>query len=166
MPKKVAVFNSAWHTISCNVVVWSRILFGLCMILAIAYLLLQRSPNCKQMMPVTQIVLLLGFMCGIAGKFCVDTLGGSGYKWLIHWEALCFIHFLANVCTSTFFMLLHGPVFVSQGLHTKSRLPYWLRRFVFYAVVLVLPICCGLMPFAGPGDWKDHIVSLGTNMLL
>ncbi|RVW55058.1 Protein CPR-5 [Vitis vinifera] len=56
----------------------------------------QVSASSKQTMPVTFIILLLGVVCGVAGKFCVDTLGGSGYHWLLYWEALCLLHFMTE----------------------------------------------------------------------
>ncbi|OVA13672.1 hypothetical protein BVC80_1761g36 [Macleaya cordata] len=166
MPKSVSSINSGLHSLRCQVEVMSRMLFGLLMILAIAYLLLQRSSTSKQTMPVTFLLLLLGGACGFAGKLCIDTLGGSGYHWLLYWEVLCMVHFFANICTSGLFFLLHGPVPVSQETKANTKLPYWIRRFVFYFITLLfLPILCGLMPFAGPGDWIDHFSSLATDAL-
>ena len=131
------------------------------MIVVIAYLLLQRSSSSKQTMPITFIVLLLGVVCGVAGKFCVDTLGGNGYHWLYYWEALCLLHFFSNICLSGLFLLLHGPVTVSQESKGNTLIPYWIRRTLFYAAILLfLPLLCGLMPFASPGDWKDHFLLL------
>jgi hypothetical protein len=132
-------------------------LFGVLMIVTIAFLLLQRSATAKQM-PVTFMLLLLGVACGLAGKLCVDTLGGSGYHWLLFWETLCLLHFISNVCTSALFLILHGPVNVSQG--TKGTIfPYWIRQFLFYVILLLfLPLFCGLMPFASLGEWKDLLV--------
>ncbi|RVX21459.1 Protein CPR-5 [Vitis vinifera] len=112
----------------------------------------QVSASSKQTMPVTFIILLLGVVCGVAGKFCVDTLGGSGYHWLLYWEALCLLHFVSNICTSALFLLLHGPITVSQGAKGNTMIPYWIRRTLFYAAILLfLPLLCGLMPFASPG---------------
>ncbi|XP_031281431.1 protein CPR-5 [Pistacia vera] len=157
MPNTVSSFNSGLHTIKCQVQVMSRMIFGFLMILAIAYLLLQRSATSRQTMPITFILLLLGAACGFAGKLCVDTLGGSGYYWLICWEILCSLHFFANVCTSPLFIILHGPVDISQGMKGKTVVPYWARRSVFYATLLLfLPLICGLMPFATLNEWKDH----------
>ncbi|KAL5556468.1 hypothetical protein UlMin_038704 [Ulmus minor] len=160
MPNAVASFNSGLQIVSCQVQALSRMLFGVLMILVIAYLLLQRSSASKQTMPVTFILLLLGFICGLAGKLCVDTLGGSGFHWLVYWEAMCLVHFFCNICTSTLFMMLHGPVTPSQGIKRNEKLPYWIRRFAFYGLLLVfLPIFCGLLPFASLGEWKDHFIS-------
>lgn len=144
----------------------SRMLFGLLMILALAYSLLQRSASSTQTMPVTFILMLLGVACGFAGKLCVDTLGGSGYIWLLYWEAFCSLHFFANVFTSALFYVLHGPVSVSQD-SGQVRFPYWIRRLAFYSnALLVLPILCGLMPFASLHDWKEHFSSLTADKLL
>nr|GFB95659.1 protein CPR-5 [Tanacetum cinerariifolium] len=112
-------------------------------------------------MPITFLLLLLGVGCGFAGKFCIDTLGGSGNHWLFYWEFLCLVHFFANVCTSMLFIILHGPVTVTGGSMGHVLFPYWLRRLAFYAIVLVyLPLLCGLMPFAGPGEWLEHFSGL------
>ncbi|KAK9111120.1 hypothetical protein Scep_018639 [Stephania cephalantha] len=155
MPKQVTSFTSVLSMIRCQIQVASRMLFGTFMILAIGYLLLQRPAASHQSMPVT--FLLLAIICGFAGKLCVDTLGGSGYCWLLFWESLCLLHFFANVCTSILYGILYGSISVSQKDAAKSRLPFWIRRFMFYATtLLILPMLCGLMPFAGPSDWKNH----------
>ncbi|KAK1591558.1 hypothetical protein Q3G72_009515 [Acer saccharum] len=162
IPNTVSSFNSGWHTIKCQVQVISRMLFGFLMIITIAYLLLQRSgSSSRQTMPITFILLLLGFACGFAGKLCIDTLGGSGYLWLLYWESLCLVHFFANVWTSALFRILHGPVNVSQGMKGHTIVPYWIRRSLFYATMLLfLPLVCGLLPFASLGKWIDHFVVL------
>lgn len=158
-------FNSGFHVLRCKVEVVSRMLFGVLMILAIAFLLLQRSATAKQIMPVTFIILLLGIMCGFFGKLCVDTLGGSGYHWLIYWETLCMLHFFSNVCTSALFFILHGPIDVSQGTKGNTIFPYWIRRVVFYCTsFLFLPLFCGLTPFASIGEWKHHLLLLVTDL--
>lgn len=153
----MASVSSGLHILKCQVQVVSRMLFGILMIIAIAYLLLQRSATSRQTMPITFILLLLALTCGFAGKLCIDTLGGSGYLWLIYWETLCLVHFFCNVCTSTLFFILYGPVNVSQGTKCDTMLPYWIRRCTFYGVLLVfLPLFCGLLPFASFGEWNDH----------
>ncbi|KAL6277006.1 hypothetical protein ACE6H2_020607 [Prunus campanulata] len=157
-------FNSGFHVFRCKVEVVSRMLFGVFVILAIAFLLLQRSATAKQIMPVTFIILLLGIVCGFFGKLCVDTLGGSGYHWLIYWETLCMLHFFCNVCTSALFFILHGPIDVSQGTKGKTIFPYWIRRVMFYGTsFLFLPLFCGLTPFASVGEWKHHFLLLVTD---
>ncbi|KAI3866200.1 hypothetical protein MKX03_014926 [Papaver bracteatum] len=159
MPKQVSSINSGLHTLRCQIEVISRMMFGILMILVIGYLLLQRSSSSKQTMPITIIVMLLAVACGFMGKFCVDTLGGSGFLWLLYWEVLCTVHFFANICTSVLFILLYGPVPVSSGTNINTKPPYWIRRFLFYAVILSVPVLCGLMPFAGPREWIDHFFS-------
>ncbi|KAG1363265.1 hypothetical protein COCNU_11G000920 [Cocos nucifera] len=156
IPKPVASFSSGWLMLRCHFVALTRMSFGLLMILAIAYLLFQRSTMPGPTMPVTFILLLLGVVCGFAGKFCVDTLGGNGYCWLLYWEVLCLLHFFANMFPSAFYHILYGPVSVSQGAKVV-RLPYWIRRYIFYSILLlVLPTLSGLLPFASICDWKDH----------
>ncbi|KAM5577438.1 protein CPR-5 [Rosa sericea] len=157
----MASVNSGFQVLRCQAEVVSRMVFGFFMIFAVAYLILQRSAVSKQTMPVTFIVLLLGIACGWAGKFCVDTLGGSGYHWLVYWETLCLVHFFCNVFTSVLFHILHGPVDVSPGTKGNSIFPYWIRRLVFYSITfLLLPLLCGLLPFASLGEWKHHFLLL------
>ncbi|KVI08528.1 protein CPR-5 [Cynara cardunculus var. scolymus] len=161
IPKPMASFSSGFQILQCQVQVISRMLFGVLMIIVITFLLIKRSGTTNQTMPVTFILLLLGVGCGFAGKFCIDTLGGSGNHWLVYWEVLCLVHFFANVCTSMLFFILHGPVTVTERSVSSKLFPYWFRRFVFYAMVLVwLPLLCGLIPFAGPGEWLEHFGSL------
>lgn len=167
IPKPMASFNSGLQILGCQVQVISRMLFGVLMIVAIAYLLLQRSSSLKQTMPVTFILLLLGVACGFAGKLCIDTLGGSGYHWLIYWEILCLLHFFSNVCTSALFRILYGPITVTEWSKGSKFFPYWIRRFLYYAIALLfLPMLCGFMPFAGFGKWKEHFSLLLTELLL
>ncbi|KAK4585335.1 hypothetical protein RGQ29_022841 [Quercus rubra] len=167
IPSPMASFNSGLHVLRCQVQVVSRMLFGVFMIITIAFLLLQRSSTTKQIMPVTVMLLLLGIACGLAGKLCVDTLGGSGYYWLLYWEILCVLHFFSNVCTSTLFHFLHGSLNLSQGTKGNAIFPYWIRRFLFYAILLLfLPLFCGLVPFASFGEWKDHFLLLVTDYLI
>ncbi|KAJ4842412.1 hypothetical protein Tsubulata_039878 [Turnera subulata] len=159
IPRPFSSVNSELQTLRCQVQVVSRMLFGILMILAITYLLLQRSVTSQQATPITFIFLLLGVACGFAGKLGIDTLGGSGAKWLLYWEILCLVHFTSNFWISACFRVLYGPVAVTDGMKHNAMIPFWFRRFVFYAVVLMfLPLCCGLLPFGNPGEWKDHFL--------
>ncbi|XP_076898848.1 protein CPR-5-like [Bidens hawaiensis] len=161
IPKPMASFSSGFQFLRCQAQVISRMLFGILMIIAIAFLLIQRSGTTNQTMPVTFLVLLLGVGCGFAGKFCIDTLGGSGAHWLFFWEIICLLHLFANICTSALFGILHGPVTVVDQSTRRVVFPYWFRRVVFYAALLVyLPLLCGLIPFAGVGEWLEHFASL------
>jgi hypothetical protein len=157
----VTWFNSSMHVFLCQVRVVSRMVFGFLMIIIVAYLLFQRSTTLSsQTMPITFIVLMLGIGCGYCGMMCIDTLGGSGYIWLLYWEILCLVHFLSICWTSALYTILHGPITTLQTMKRNTILRYWIRRFLFYAVLLVvLPLCCGLMPFASLGQWKDHFMS-------
>ncbi|KAK7282410.1 hypothetical protein RIF29_11146 [Crotalaria pallida] len=156
-PKSVSSFNSRLHVVMCQVQVMSRMLFGVLMIVAIAYLFVQRSSLSSQTMPITFIFLMLGIGCGYCGKLCVGTLGGNGYVWLIYWEILCLLHFLSIVFTSTLYPILHGPVTALKTTKQSTFFPYWIRQCLFYAtLVLFLPVFCGTMPFATLGQWKDH----------
>ncbi|KAL4578052.1 hypothetical protein LXL04_014167 [Taraxacum kok-saghyz] len=161
IPKPMATFSSGFQILRCQAQVITRMIFGGLMICAIVFLLLKRSGSTNQTMPITFILLLLGVGCGFSGKLCIDTLGGSGTHWLLYWEVLCLVHFLSNVWTSMLFFILHGPVTVTDGPVSWKVFPYWLRRLVFYGMVLVyLPLICGLIPFAGPGEWIEHFGSL------
>ncbi|CAA7395727.1 unnamed protein product [Spirodela intermedia] len=159
VPKNVASFSSGWLSVRCHVVVISRMSFGLFMILSVAYSAFLRSSAAGAAMPVTFILILLGTACGAAGKFCVDTLGGSGYTWLLYWETLCLLHFLASAFPSSLYQILHGPVTISSK-DGKVMMPYWARRSAFYAIlVLILPVLSGLTPFASVYEWGEHLVS-------
>ncbi|KAJ6996678.1 protein CPR-5 [Populus alba] len=160
-------FNSWLQILICQVQVVSQMAFGILIILAVAFLLVQRSSTSHRTMPITFILLLLGAVCGFTGKLCVDTLGGSGSLWLLYWEALCSLQFFSNVCTPALFRILHGPVVaISRGTKPNTIFPYWLRKLLFYATsVLFLPLCCGLLPFAGPGEWTNHFCLLKPNMM-
>ncbi|KAK7410837.1 hypothetical protein VNO78_01980 [Psophocarpus tetragonolobus] len=156
-PKSVILINSRLHILWCQVQVMSRMLFGVLMIFAVAYLLMQRSTTSSQTMPVTFVLLMLGIGCGYCGKLCVETLGGNGNVWLLYWEILCLLYFLSLCWTSALFRILHGPVTASQTIKENPIFRYWIRRFLFYATLLVfLPLFCGLMPFASLDQWKDH----------
>ncbi|KAB2597296.1 protein CPR-5-like [Pyrus ussuriensis x Pyrus communis] len=158
-------FNSWFNVLWCKVQVVSRALIGLLTIVAITFVFLHCSATAKRIMPVTYIVLLLGLLCGTAGKFCIDTLGGNGNIWVMWWEIFCALHFLCNVFTSTLYLILYGSVDASQGAKRKTRLPYCIRRVVFFAILfLLLPVFCGLLPFASLGEWKHHFVVWVTDL--
>ncbi|XP_022871772.1 protein CPR-5-like isoform X1 [Olea europaea var. sylvestris] len=159
MPKSMATFSSGLQLLRCQVQVLSRMLFAGLMIGAIAFLLIQRSAVTNQTMPITFIMLLLGVGCGYAGKFCIDTLGGSGNHWLMYWEVLCLLHFLSNIWTSALFLILYGSINVSDKVKDSTIFPYWIRRFMFFTTLLLLPLLCGFMPFASPGEWINHFSS-------
>lgn len=141
----------------CHVLALSRMFFGLAMVVAIAYFVFQRySVSTPTTMPVT-FILLLGFLCGIAGMLCVDTLGGSGLCWLLYWEVLCLVHFWANIFPSVLYQLLYGPISVSPVKAEGRLVPYWFRRFMFNIIIsIIYPALCGLLPFASLRDWKEH----------
>ncbi|CAL5204251.1 unnamed protein product [Lathyrus oleraceus] len=160
-PKSVAWFNSSVHVFICRVGVVSRMVFGFLMIIVVAYLLFQRASTLSsQTMPVTFILLMLCIGCGYCGKLCIDTLGGSGNVWLLYWEILCLLHFASICWTSALYRILHGPIDVMQTKKGNTIFRYWIRRLLFYVILLVvLPLCCGLMPFASLAQWKDHFMS-------
>ncbi|KAK7317009.1 hypothetical protein RJT34_00882 [Clitoria ternatea] len=158
-PKSVISFNSRLNVLWCQIQVMSRMVFGILMIMAVAYLVVQRSTTTSQAMPVTFILLMLGTGCGYCGKLCVDTLGGSGNVWLIYWETLCLLHFFSIGWTSALYSILHGSLTAPLTTKENAIFPYWIRRSMFYATLLVfLPLFCGLMPFANLGQWKDHFM--------
>nr|KYP69344.1 Protein CPR-5 [Cajanus cajan] len=160
----ITSFNSRLNILWCQVQVMSRMAFGVLMIFAVAYLLLQRSTTSSQTMPVTFIVLMLGVGCGYCGKMCVDTLGGRGDVWLFYWEILCLLHFLSLCWTSALYSILHGSVTAPQTTEKNTIFRYWIRRVLFYGAMLVLlPLFCGLMPFATLGQWKDHFTLKGSD---
>ncbi|KAF0931275.1 hypothetical protein E2562_002622 [Oryza meyeriana var. granulata] len=158
MPNSVSAFNSGLLFFRCHLIAATRISFGVLMILLISWLIFQRSAMTGPNMPITFNLMLLGVLCGFVGRFCVDTLGGDGNIWLLFWEVLCFIHLFGNGCPSLLYRMLYGPISVTD--RTKVvRLPYWARRYTFYAVLsVILPCLAGLLPFASLSDWKEHVV--------
>ncbi|XP_078433211.1 CPR5 protein [Wolffia australiana] len=159
IPKQVSSFNSGFLSLRCQVVVISRMCFGVLMILSVAYSAFLRSSSTGTAMPVTFIIIILGAICGAAGKFCVDTLGGSGNCWLFYWETLCLLHFMVNAFPGIIYWVLHGPVIIT--VHDRRIvMPYWIRKSAFFGtLVLVLPVLSGLIPFASLSEWEDHLVS-------
>ncbi|CAN6239291.1 unnamed protein product [Urochloa humidicola] len=170
MPSSVLSFNSGYLIFKCNLIASARISFGFLMMGLIIYLIFQRSAMTGTNMPVTFNGMLLGVGCGWGGRLCVDTLGGDGNVWLVFWEAICFIHLLGNTWPSLLQHMLYGPISATD--RTKSvRLPYWVRRYVFYVLMsLILPCLAGLLPFASISDWNEHAVQYimstfsGSNM--
>ncbi|KAM0913260.1 hypothetical protein ACQ4PT_012276 [Festuca glaucescens] len=158
MPNSVSAFNSGLLFFRCHLIASTRIFFGILMVLLIAWLIFQRSAMTGPNMPITFNLVLLGGVCGFAGRFCVDTLGGDGNVWLIFWEILCAIHLLGNSYPSLLHRGLHGPISVTHRPKAVG-LPYWVRRYIFYATLsLILPCLAGLLPFASLSDWTEHAV--------
>nr|CAB3479249.1 unnamed protein product [Digitaria exilis] len=156
MPNSVSNFNSGLLFLRCHFIAATRMGFGILMILAIAWLAFQRSAVSGSNMPVTFNFILLGVVCGLAGRFCANTLGGDGNIWLICWEVLCSIHLLGNCYPSVLYRVLHGPISVS---HRKEAVwfPYWIRRWIFYAMIgFIMPALTGFLPFASLSDWLNH----------
>ncbi|TVU36029.1 hypothetical protein EJB05_17939, partial [Eragrostis curvula] len=156
MPNTVSNFNSGLLFIRCHLIAATRMCFGIIMILTIVWLAFQRSAVTGTSMPVTFNFILLGVICGFAGRLCTNTLGGNGNIWLIYWEVLCSIHLLGNCYPSVLYRILHGPVTIS---HRKDAVwfPYWIRRCIFYAVLgFIIPAFTGLLPFASISDWNNH----------
>jgi hypothetical protein len=156
VPNSVSNFNSGLLFLRCHFIAATRMGFGMVMIVAIAWLAFQRSAVSGSNMPVTFNFILLGVICGFAGRFCTNTLGGDGNIWLICWEVLCSIHLLGNCYPSVVYRVLHGPISVS---HNKEVVwfPYWIRRWIFYAMLgFIIPALTGFLPFASLSDWLNH----------
>lgn len=167
MPKAMTSFNFGMQILKCQFQVLTRMFAGGFMICTIAYMLSRRSVTSGQTMPVTMLILLLGVLCGISGKLCIDTLGGDGSCWLLFWWTFCSTHIFSNIWTSTLFVILNGPVTVSEEIKNDPLVPYWCRRWLFYTTaVLFLPLLCGLLPFASLSEWRDHFSSLIMNQLI
>ncbi|KAG9150787.1 hypothetical protein Leryth_002944 [Lithospermum erythrorhizon] len=160
-PQVMTSLDSGVQLAWCYAQTLSRMMFAISMIIVIMYLLIQRSSSSNQTMPLTFIILGLGVAIGVFGKLCIDTLGGSGYHWLFHWEVLCFLHFLSIFWTKMLHSILYGPVTPFEQKKSSVLSPYVIRRISYYTVMLlVLPLLCGLLPFASLGEWSDHFSSL------
>ncbi|KAL6839967.1 hypothetical protein ACP4OV_029777 [Aristida adscensionis] len=157
MPNSVSNFNSGLLFIRCHLIAATRMCFGIIMILAIAWLAFQRSAVTGSNMPVTFNFILLGVICGFAGRICANTLGGDGNIWLICWVVLCSIHLLGNCYPSVLYRILHGPISTVPRSKEPVWFPYWVRRWIFYAMLgFVVPALTGLLPFANLSDWYNH----------
>lgn len=154
-----------FRTIACEIMAISRMLAGAGFVSVIVYLLLRHTvTSSSQAKPATIILVLLGGLCGWAGKFSVDSLGGNGFQWLVCWELLCILHAFANCFTSYLFCFLNGPTSNSGG---SSLTPSWIRKFVFHAtLILVLPVMAGLTPFASVRDWTKHFCDIFKDHVL
>ncbi|CAN8251581.1 unnamed protein product [Cochlearia groenlandica] len=159
VPKQVSSINTEFNILVCRLRVWVQFFFGILMIIGCTYLIIQRSSGAKQKMPVTFIVLFLGIVCGLAGKICVDTLGGDGKLWLLLWGVFCLVQFVSNVFTLALYGVIYGPMSsVTQGTKRSRLVPYWVRRsFYFGMIMFVLPFANGLLPFATFGEWRNHV---------
>ncbi|CAM0884352.1 unnamed protein product [Alopecurus aequalis] len=156
VPSSVSNFNSGLLFLRCHLIAATRMCFGIVMILAIAWLVFQRSALAGSNMPITFNFILLGVICGFAGRFCTNTLGGNGNVWLMCWEVLCSIHLLGNCYPSILYLILHGPITTTRGKEVVW-LPYWVRRCIFYAVLgFIIPAFTGLLPFASLSNWMGH----------
>lgn len=153
-PNPMDTVTGRFRTILCEIMVISRMLAGGGVVAVIAYLLLRHTvTRSSQAKPATIILVLLGGFCGWAGKFSVDSLGGSGFRWLVYWEVLCILHAFATCFTSYLFCILND----STSSYVGSNLtPSWIRKFAFHATLLVLPVMAGLTPFASVRDWTKH----------
>lgn len=130
----------------CHITVAGRILIGSIVVAVVASSLLRRSiTSSSQSMPATILIIILGGVCGFAGKLSVDTIGGSGIRWLVAWEIFCMLHALTNCFTPSVYSLLHGS---PSSTRAKFGIPFWFRRLSFHIImVLVLPVLAGQLPF-------------------
>ncbi|XP_031492113.1 protein CPR-5 [Nymphaea colorata] len=163
IPKPISSLGSPLFQLICYAGVLGRMLFSLCFFALVAYLLLRQSCSSGQAWRITFIIIMLGVFGSISGKLCVDGLGGSGNCWLCYWCILCLLHAVANFFTPALHYALNGPVAISQSAE-KVWFPYWLRRSIFYSCIfMILPMLCGLMPFASISDWGQHFLTDGIS---
>ncbi|CAM6068633.1 unnamed protein product, partial [Sphagnum tenellum] len=145
------LMSAQMQMLFCNLTVAARMFLGLGIISMVAATLLRKSvTSSSQAMPATILLIILGGLCGVAGKFAVDSMGGSGYHWLLVWESLCVIHASTTCFTPYLYWLLNGA---PQHTLDKRRQYYllnpWVRGLLFHGcLVLVLPAMAGLLPFA------------------
>ncbi|KAF3779873.1 CPR-5 protein [Nymphaea thermarum] len=163
IPKPISSLGSPLFQLICYAGVLGRMLFSLCFFAVVAFLLLRQSCSSGQAWRITFIIIILGVFGSISGKLCVDGLGGSGNCWLCYWCILCLLHAVANFFTPALHYALNGPVSISESAE-KVWFPYWLRRSIFYGCIfMILPMLCGLMPFASISDWGQHFLTDGIS---
>ncbi|KAG6553832.1 hypothetical protein Mapa_004749 [Marchantia paleacea] len=156
MYNSLNLFTYQIQAFMCEAAKLSRMVFGIVVIAMVTSALLRRSvTSSSQAMPATVIVIVLGGICGFAGKISIDSLGGSGIHWLVLWECLCFMHALATCFTSLLYHFLNGApgrnYFEKASL--ASRISSGVTVIAFHSVlVFFLPVMAGLLPFASPED--------------
>lgn len=157
-PRRSSLFHIDWlynsldslveklQAFVCHITVAGRILIGSIVVAVVASSLLRRSiTSSSQSMPATILIIILGGVCGFAGKLAVDTIGGSGIRWLVAWEIFCMLHALTNCFTPSVYSVLHGS---PSSTRAKFGIPFWFRRLSFHIImVLVLPVLAGQLPF-------------------
>ena len=157
--------SSQFHMFLCEVTVASRMFLGLLIISFVAASLLRKSVTSNsQAMPATILIVILGGICGFAGKFAVDSMGGSGYHWLLLWETFCLVHTAATCFTAKLYRILNGTPPSATGKRHRQPcfMKPWLRKLSFHVTtVLVLPILAGLLPFA---HVREIVEVLGSNL--
>ncbi|XP_057845068.2 uncharacterized protein LOC131054548 isoform X2 [Cryptomeria japonica] len=146
------------QTLICEIIVIGRILVGLAVIALFASSLLHRTvSSSSQSMPTSIILIVLGLVCGYAGKLSVDSLGGNGFYWVVQWEVLCLLHAFSAYSPASVLRVLNGPPSTNEEVKEKLHLfPLPLRKFIFHALLFVLPVMAGLTPFASVREWKNH----------
>ncbi len=138
----LSLMSAQMQMLFCNLTVAVRMFIGLGIISMVAATLLRKSvTSSSQAMPATILLIVLGGLCGFAGKFAVDSMGGSGYHWLLVWESLCVIHASTTCFTPYLYWLLNGaPPHTLDKQRQYYLLNPWVRR--------LLPAMAGLLPFA------------------
>lgn len=174
---------------ACKASVASRMLWGLVALVVAASVLLRYNASAAAAAaaagPVTAarpraavtVLLFLGLACGPAGYAAVNSVGGSGLRWLILWEAICAVHALASWYTALLYRALYGRppgapppekgeeaadghLAAAEPSGAMAALPAvwlpapWLRQVAFHSVLVFgLPVLAGVVPFLPAGEY-------------
>lgn len=151
---------------------WLQIYFAILVILVVTYLIIHRSSGTKHSMRATHSLLLLGgLFCGLWGMYMGDALDGIGKLWLFQWATLCLFRYVADTITLAIFGLLYGPRYVTQETKTqetktRTMVPYWeWASSLLVAILLVIPLINGFLPFATFGELGDQFGEWGDQFL-
>ncbi|KAG2324876.1 hypothetical protein Bca52824_007604 [Brassica carinata] len=151
---------------------WLQIYFAILVILVVTYLIIHRSSGTKHSMRATHSLLLLGgIFCGLWGMYMGDALDGIGKLWLFQWATLCLFQYVADTITLAIFGLLYAPRYVTQETKTqetktRTMVPYWERASsLLVAILLVIPLINGFLPFATLGELGDQFGEWGDQFL-
>ncbi|KAL0805649.1 hypothetical protein Bca101_098140 [Brassica carinata] len=80
-----------------------------------------------------------------------------GKLWLFLWATLCLLRYVADTITLAMFGLVYGPRYVTQETKTRTMVPYWERASsLLVAILLVIPLINGFLPFATLGELGDQ----------
>ncbi|KAF8114756.1 hypothetical protein N665_0034s0095 [Sinapis alba] len=151
------------NMLMCQHPFWLQMYFAILVILLVTYLIFHRSSGTKHRMRATYILLVLGgVFCGLWDIFLGDTLEGISKLWIFLWAMLCLFRYVGDTIILAMFGLVYSSIHVTQETGARTMVPYWERASsLLVAILLVIPLINGFLPFATLGDLGDQFGELG-----